>query len=177
MRLLLFGFLAVAMVAAGCGGDDDAATPTTASAGSDESDEVATTAGADFDVVFDGEECTVTGPESVPAGEYVFVFTDNSDLGTQESPVEMWLREYVDGHRHQELIDIQEEEYGGPGGAIEIRPPWVLNTRVSYDAPELDLEENQTQSAAILEPGPHGMNVAVAGPERQWICNPAFEVT
>ena len=165
------------MVAAGCSGDDDdTATPTTtvASAGSDEA---ATTVGADFDVVFDGDECTVKGPESVPAGEYVFVFTDNSDLGTEKTPVLMWVRAYVDGHSHEELLEIQEEEYGGPGGSVEIRPPWVMNTRVTYDVPALDLAENQTQSAAILEPGPHGMNVAVSGPARQWFCLPAFDVT
>ena len=159
------------MLAMGCGDDDEDAT--TASNGSDA---VASTAGADFDVVFDGEACTVTGPRSVPPGEYVFVFTDDSDLATDSTPVELWVREYLDEHTHQELIDIQEQEYGGAGAFIEQRPPWVVNTRVTYDAPQLELEEHQTQSAAILGPGAHGMNVSVSSPERQWLCSLAFEV-
>ena len=78
MRAVICAFLLVAMVVAGCGeDDDDAATPATASS---ESDEVATSAGADFDVVFDGEACTVTGPASVPAGEYIFVLTNTSEI-------------------------------------------------------------------------------------------------
>lgn len=164
MRALLFGFLALALVAAGCGDDDEDA-------------EAAPTAGADFDVVFDGEECIVTGPESVSAGEFVFVFTDNSGLATDSAPVDLWVRQYLDGHTHQELIELQQDEYGGPGGSIQARPPWVVNTRVSYDAPELDLAENQKQSAYILEPGAHGLNVSISAPERQWLCTPALDVT
>ena len=164
MRALMLGFLVLAMLATACGDDDDDAA-------------TATTTDADFDVVFDGEECTVTGPDSVPAGEYTFVLTDDSGLATDSAPVDLWVRQYLDGHTNQELIDLQEDEYGGPGGAVEIRPPWVVNTRVTYDAPELDLEENQKQSAYILESGAHGMNISVSAPERQWICIPAFEVT
>jgi hypothetical protein len=170
MRGLLFGLPVVAMVVAGCGDDDDdAATPTTASAGSDEA---ATTASADFDVVFDGEECTVTGPESVPAGEYTFVLTDTSGL----SPVELYVRRYVDGHTHQELID-QQNEAGGPGVLIP-KPDWVWPVVVDIDTSELDLAENQFQLDHVAEPGPHGMNVwSPERPDEQWFCTPPFEVT
>lgn len=176
MRWVLVVLLALVMVAQGCGGDDDdaATTATTLGAADDATTTPTptTTPGGDFDVVFDGDQCTVTGPSSLPAGTYTFVLTDNID----RSHVELWVREYVDGHTQQDDVDLQDAA-GGPSVEIS-KPPWVVNTRVVYDVPRLDLAANQKQYSSALEPGPHGMNIGAASPQGQlWFCFPTFEVT
>jgi hypothetical protein len=156
--------LGALLVLAGCGDDDDdAATPTTASAGSNE---VATTASADVDVMFDGEECTVTGPESVPAGSVTVVLTDTSEMD-----VDVDVAGYDDGYTYADLEEYIEEN-GGEG--VRISPPdWSSSVMRDFEASALDLAENQTQYAFVLEAGSHGIVVHRDG---DWGCA-GFEVT
>lgn len=159
--------IALALVAVACSSGESSATvsstPTTAAAGSDEA---ATTAGADFDVRFDGEECTVTGPESVPAGEYTVVLTDTSGLD-----VDVDVAGYDDGHT---FADIEEyiEETGGDGDRRN-SPGWAPSVMRDFEAPLLDLADNQSQYDYLLEAGSHGVVVFRAG---GWGCA-GFEVT
>ena len=162
--VVVVGFL----VLAGCGDDDDdAATPTTASPGSDEG---AATEGADFEVVFDGEECTVTGPESVPAGPVTVVLTDTSGQDVDDVDVQA----YDDGYTYADLEDYVEEEVGGFGEGVEfVIPDWAPLAMRDFEAPGLDLAENQTQDDYSLEAGSHGIVVWRNG---SWGCG-GFEVT
>ena len=166
MRAPICVFLVAAMVVAGCGDDDDDdSTPTTASAGSDE---VATATSADFDVVFDGEECSVTGPESVPAGAYTVVLTDTSELD-----VDVDVSAYDDGYTYADL-EAYIEENGGEGDQLRVGfPDWAPSVMRDFEAPALDLAENQTQYDFVVEAGSHGIVVQRAG---GWGCA-GFEVT
>ena len=169
VRALLFGFVVLAMVAAGCGDDDDdASTPTTAA---DDSDEAATTAIADFEVVFDGEVCTITGPESVPAGEYTFVLTDTSGL---EGP-DLYVDAYADGYTYTDHAEFIEDA-GGDGTTGVDRPDWAPEAVRIFGAPTLELEENQTQKDYRLEAGPHGAVTKISGGGGIWGCG-GFDVT
>jgi hypothetical protein len=158
--VVVVGFL----VLAGCGDDDDdAATTTTAAAGSDEG---ATPAGADFDVLFDGEECTVTGPESVPSGSVTVLLTDTTGEG-----FDVDVAAYDDGHN---FADVEEyiAETGGDG--VRRTPPeWAPSAMRDFEAPALDLAENQKQFDYSLEAGSHGIVVFRNG---GWGCG-GFEVT
>ena len=149
MRAIMFGFLVVAMLAAGCGDDDDdAATPTTTPA---VSDEAAATATGDFEVVFDGEACTVSGPESGPAGVSTFVLTD-----TRES-ANVAVYALDDGCTYADVVNYLEEA-GGDGAPVP-RPDWASSVLRDFQAPALELAENQTQFDYVLEAGPHGILV------------------
>ncbi len=161
--VVVVGFLVVA----GCGDDDDdAATPTTAAAGSDEG---ATPAGADFDVLFDGEECTVTGPDSVPSGSVTVVLTDTTEEG-----VDVDVSAYDDGYTYADLEDFVEEEVGGFGERVQfVIPDWAPLALRDFEAPGLGLAENQTQDDYSLEAGSHGIVVWRNG---SWGCG-GFEVT
>ena len=154
MRVPMCALLVLAMVAAGCShDDDDAATPTATSPGSDE---VATTASADFEVAFDGEACTLTGPESVPAGEDTFVLTDTSEFDAA-----LFVDVYADGYTWTDH-DNYIEEAGGDGDPVD-RPDWVSQAVLSFGVPDLELEENQAQSDYSLEAGSHGIVVVPFG--------------
>ena len=147
MRRLLCGLLVVGMVVVGCGGDE---------AASDDS-EAATTTSADFDVLFDGEECTVTGPTSVPAGAYTFVLTNSSEL----EGVQLFVDVYVDGRTWADSENYIAEA-GGDGANIS-QPAWVRGAMFDFGAPALTLSDNQTQIDHVLEFGPHGIMVEGAG--------------
>ena len=169
MRTVICALLVVALVVAGCGDDDDAATTPTTRAASG-SDEAATNEGADFEVQFDGEVCTVTGPDSVPVGRYTFVLTDTSDLG-----VDLYVDAYADGYtyaEHEEFI----EDAGGDGARGLDRPDWAPEALRIYGAPTLELEENQTRKDYRLESGPHGAVMNISGGGGVWGCG-GFDVT
>ena len=65
-----------------------------------------------FEGMFDGGDRTMSGPESVPAGEYTFVLTDNSELA------DLYVDAYADGYtwtEHENYI----EEAGGDGSRVD----------------------------------------------------------
>ena len=169
MRRLMCAFLVAAVMVAGCGDDDDdSATPTTAPSGSDEA---ATNEGADFEVMFDGEVCTVTGPDSVPAGSYTFVLTDTSEL---EGP-DLYVDAYADGYTYADHAEFIEDA-GGDGTTGLDRPDWAPQALRIFGAPTLELEENQTQKDYRLEAGPHGAVIKISGGGGIWGCA-GFDVT
>jgi len=59
-----------------------------------------------FEIMFDGNDCIVKGPAEVPAGEYTFIFIDQSDRNA-----ELWVANISDGKTFQDLVDLQP----GPG--------------------------------------------------------------
>lgn len=152
LRSLLYGCLLLAMVASGCGDDDDDAA----------------TRGADFDVVFDGQVCTVSGPESLPAGDYTFVLTDTSEVG-----MDLLVSTYSEGRTYDDARDYLEAA-GGDGTRVD-RPAWASPALRSFDRPALDLAEHQTQFGYFLEAGSYGISVETnrAG---VWGCG-GFDVT
>jgi hypothetical protein len=72
--------------------------------------------------------------------------------------------------------DLEEyiEEAGGEGDQLRVGfPEWAPSANLDFEAPTLDLAENQTQSDYLLGAGSHGIVVFRVG---GWGCG-GFEVT
>ena len=69
----------------------------------------------DFEVTFDGNGCTVSGPTEVPIGDYSFRLINSS-----ESRIKLMVTQLLDGHTFQDLVDLQTE----PGDNYMIEP-WM----------------------------------------------------
>ena len=59
---------------------------------------------AEFEVVFDGKDCTVDGPTELPAGEHTFDFIDTSYFRG-----EVYLIYLQEGKTFQDNLDLQNE--------------------------------------------------------------------
>ncbi len=106
-------------------------------------------------------------PSTVPAGDYTFVYTNLSD----RADVHFHVRNLVDGHSYDELV--ADQQAAGGEGVDFPRPPWVHTPVLSFERPQLELDENQRQHDHVLEPGPHGMLVAPdRSPNALWLCGP-----
>jgi hypothetical protein len=121
--------------------------------------------GAPWDVVeviFDGTACSVGTSTSLPEGSFSFVRTNESDL----RGVDLYVSRLSDGHKFQELIDLQHE-VGGPPSFFPI-PDWVIEEMAGWGRVELDLAENQRQYAFNLHPGEHAIFIRIRG--GIWLC-------
>ena len=58
----------------------------------------------DFEVRFTGDDCLVSGPSQVTAGEYTFKFIQSKELKG-----ELWLSNLEEGKTLQDLLDGQSE--------------------------------------------------------------------
>ena len=94
MRWIIF----ILFTLVGCGAP--AATP---------SSEILPETTVKFEIMFDGNDCIVTGPAEVPAGEYTFIFIDQSDRNA-----ELWVANISDGKTFQTAL-----EYAFPIGIEE----------------------------------------------------------
>ncbi len=120
-----------------------------------------------IEVEFDGTRCAVAGPATAPAGDYTFVYTNLSN----REDVQLGVRNYVDGHTHEDLVAAQRAA-GGEGVDFP-RPAWVHTPALSLDRPELDLDDDQRQFDHTLKAGPHGVLVyAERSPSAIWLCGP-----
>ena len=144
VRSLLFGFLVVAMVAAGCSGDDDdAATSTTTVA-------PAATAAGDATTTTSVQEMEVPST-TVPAVEGAFTFADDDlcEWVSEDEVAEFVATEFDD----PEVTVVLDENSGGPENPDSCQ--WVLTST----APD----EFGSVSAANAEL-PGAESIAKAGP-------------
>ena len=81
------------------------------------------------EIMFDGNDCIVKGPAEVPAGEYTFIFIDQSDRNA-----ELWVANISDGKTFQDLVDLQ------PGPGIDYPKPEFVHydPRISRETEELE---------------------------------------
>ncbi len=122
------------------------------------------------EVTFDGEACTLSGPTVVPAGERSFVLRDVSD--EQPAGLQIIVRELVDGHTFQELVDNQNEYGRGPGTYFG-RPGWVYDVPLVGVTPAADLGPHRDFREVSLDPGTHAVAVwTPQGGEPIWLCAP-----
>jgi hypothetical protein len=69
-----------------------------------------------IEITFDGSNCTVTGPTSLPVGEHQFVLKNLS-----EKNYSFWVSRLIKGHTFQDLLD----EQGEPGQYVFSLTNWV----------------------------------------------------
>lgn len=73
--------------------------------------------GSVFEVTFDGNECTVSGPTELPTGDHSFVWKDLS-----EENIDLWVARLLDDKTFQDLLDLQSEP-----GEYYPQPSWTVH--------------------------------------------------
>ena len=71
---------------------------------------------AEFEVTFDGNECTVSGPSESLTGHHSFILNDLSD-----KRVDLWVGRLLEGKTVQDLLDEQ-----GEPGVWWPKPSWFF---------------------------------------------------
>jgi len=112
----------------------------------------------DFEVTFDGNGCTVSGPTEVPIGEYSFLL---NNLGGRR--VILGVTQLLDGHTFQDLVDLQAEP--GDNFAIEY---WMSK-------PFYYTKDHKIYTVSLDEAGEHGILISVYNHVGIWLCIP-FQV-
>ncbi len=122
---------------------------------------------AEFEVTFDGNDCTVTGPTELPAGEHTFIFIDRSDMRG-----ELWLIYLEDGKTIQDHLDLQSEP-----GEWYPKPSWVhYDSRVSSESEELEGRRVDSSTWKLDRVGEHTILCYVASPQKLWFVAPLIVV-
>ena len=111
-----------------------------------------------FQVTLDDSGCTVSGPTEVPTGEYSFLLENLSALN-----VEMGVLQLLDGHKYQDMLDLQSE----PGQPFS-REPWMSQ-------PFYITKDHKVWNVTLDEQGEHVIVVAEYGHAHIWLCIP-FQV-
>ena len=108
-------------------------------------------------LVFDGTECTLSGPTEIPAGEHP-IFVDNQ----AEYELNLFVRRLLDGKTNQDFLDLQSES-----GFFFTIPNWVKNSLYQF-SPEL-----KTQVHFLDEAGEYVVSLERGfEPKHIWICPP-----
>ena len=118
-------------------------------------------------VTFDGNDCTVTGPTELPAGEHTFIFIDRSDMRG-----ELWLVYLEDGKTLQDCLDLQSEP-----GEWYPKPPWVFyDSRVSIESQESNGRRVDSSTWKLDRVGEHTILCYVPSPQMLWFAAPLMVV-
>lgn len=113
----------------------------------------------DFEVTFDGNGCTVSGPTEVPIGDYSFLLNNTSD-----SRVKLVVGQLLDGHTFQDLVDLQTE----PGDNFMIES-WMSK-------PFYYTKDHKIYFVSLDEAGDeHVISISVYNHVAIWLCVP-FQV-
>ena len=112
----------------------------------------------DFEVTFDGNGCTVSGPTEVPIGDYSFLLNNVSGRG-----VKLIVTQLLDGHTFQDLVDLQTE----PGDIFGIEP-WMSQ-------PFKYTKDRKIYTVSLDEAGEHGIAIGTNNHVGIWLCVP-FQV-
>jgi hypothetical protein len=120
-----------------------------------------------FEVMFDGKDCTGTGPTELPAGEHTFIFIDRSDWKG-----ELWLLNNNDGKTFQDHLDLQS----APGVWFP-KPSWSHHdSRVSIESEELDGRRVDLSTWNLRKVGEHTIICYVSSPTLLWYVAPLMIV-
>ncbi len=171
---VVHGAVALALlVAAGCG-DDDAGSgdagqsqPTESVAATPApSAEVSDTEAVVFTVTQAADGCTLTGPDSVRAGETYFVVLEN----TTEEFLDLYVSLLADGHTYEEMVELQPAP-----GVYFPKPSWVEYANYERAAANefdetADLASDASGWAFSSEPGPHAVYTGINRTDSLWLC-------
>jgi hypothetical protein len=122
---------------------------------------------AEFEVTFDGNGCTVTGPTELPAGEHTFVFIDRSDIMRGE----LWLVNLDDGKTFQDHLDGQSE----PGEWYQ-KPSWAHYDFGFTKSEYLEDRRVDTSTWKLDKVGEHTSYCYVNSPPKLWVAAPIIVV-
>ena len=144
----------------GCG--TPAATPSPTETSTPPSEPLPETV-IEFEVIFDGKNCTVTGPTELPPGEHTFIFVDESDLKG-----ELYLVNLDEGKTIQDELDLQSEP-----GEWHAKPSWVhYDSSVSRETQKSNGRRIDTQTWRLDIIGEHIILCYVSSPQMLWFAAP-----
>ncbi len=109
-------------------------------------------------VSYDGEECVVTGPTELPAGEHIVIFID-----TSEQDAHLSISTLLEGKTTQDLIDLQSY----PGEYMD-KPSWVKNDRNGYKLEETKDGRVFTHTYYLNDVGEHAIYCWNYSPDTIW---------
>ena len=112
----------------------------------------------DFEVTFDGNGCTVSGPTEVPIGDYSFLLNNTSGRR-----VKLVVGQLLDGHTFQDLVDLQTE----PGDNFMIES-WMSK-------PFYYTKDHKIYTVSLDEAGEHSIAISEYKHVGIWLCVP-FQV-
>ncbi len=125
---------------------------------------------AEFEITFDGKDCTATGPTEVPAGKHTFSFIDISDMSG-----ELVLVNLDEGKTIQDLLDGQSE----PSEWYE-KPPWAhYDANYTYKSQESNGKRVSIETWLLDKVGEHTILCYVGSgrqPQMLWVVAPIFVV-
>lgn len=117
-----------------------------------------------FQLSFDGEECTLSGPAEVQPGEMSIRLVDLTDNDNG-----IWTGLITDGHTYQDLLDMQSE----PGDYFR-KPDWVVYP--TKTGAQKDSEGSRISTFNFTEAGEYNVNVGKSLPASLWFCGHFFVV-
>jgi len=116
-----------------------------------------------FEVTFDGNECTLSGPTELPAGEHTIPLNNLSDY-----PVFLWIGQPLNGKTWQDGLDLQSypTEY-------VLAPDWYPRAKNTYYGYDPKSDRTRTIFTYIFEdPGEYHVWVESKSDLMLWPCAP-----
>ena len=122
---------------------------------------------AEFEITFDGKDCTATGPTEVPAGKHTFSFIDISDMKG-----ELYLINLDDDKTFQDNLDLQSE----PGEWYE-KQPWAhYDANYTYESQESNGKRVSFETWLLDKVGEHTILCFSDNPLKLWFAAPIIVV-
>jgi hypothetical protein len=132
-------------------------------------DAVAQAKAEGIEVTFTGDDCAVSGPAALPAGDYLFVFKDLEG----KSGADLTLGRLTDGNTYQDFFDLQ----GGEPGMYVPKPDYIDQSLTIVDV-DIDIATGEQRTTYSLEEGEYALYVFTftEGEWGQWFCGPLMVV-
>ena len=118
-----------------------------------------------IEIIWDGYECTVSGPTELPLGEQEFVYKNLS-----EEELDLWVGRFIGGHTFQEYLDLQ----GEPGEYYE-PPSWVVEPNQKGTGGDAS-EGGEFFTLTLDIEGEYAFVLGSGGPLSAWNCTPQLKV-
>jgi len=117
-----------------------------------------------FIATLDGEDCTLSGPNELPPGEYSIKLIDltGNDNG-------IWIALLTGGHTRQDMLDMQNT----PGEYFR-EPDWLVSSVRTAEG--RDSDGNRVVTFKFYEYGEYIVDLGTYLPMTLWICDPSFFV-
>ena len=107
-------------------------------------------------VTFDGNECTVEGPEEISKGIYYFTLNDKSDKNIQ-----LWVNQILEDKTFEDLLNWQDEP-----GVYRAPPDWIEHPRSTF------LAKAGRRVHYLDNVGNYATLVGGLNPASLWFCEP-----
>jgi hypothetical protein len=114
-----------------------------------------------IEVIFDGNECTVSGPTELPTGDHSFVL---KDLSGQNQV--LYVSHLLDGKTYQDLLDLQSE----PGEYVP-KPSWVVRAARGI---RRNAKGERVYTFSLDKEGEHAIYIGSSHPLSLWNCAPLW---